>query len=272
MASSEHDKSNLVERKAAELGIPVELFEKFALEQGWTDEQKLHELRRFEINAEFAGDGSGETSAAAAATAREEARAAVDRSRDRSSRGRVAGYQVKAETVGEKGKPPTERKPTGRKVLVPTGDLVPLRPATPEEKRKLGEVALWVRWLEAHADGDGVSQGMVERVEKIHAILGLGIENRIEQLIRVACRIALLWRLAGNRPPPEVPGTGREIVESAKRMIERQAWPTPAWLDHDAFQADLDGILRTSTLARGGGGKVNVDGALDDLFGKLRPR
>lgn len=105
-----------------------------------------------------------------------------------------------------------------------------------------------------------VPKAALELVRVAHdAVFHLRPSEGWQALLRALVRYALRYKLAGSLPPLQQARSGKAIVERV-----RKSWPdAPGGLT----AAKVDAVLQKGTLARRGGrGKRNVEGALDDMI------
>lgn len=262
--------SEVCRRKAKELGLDILAVEEAARAHGLTVEDAL---LRIELRAEFAevtGEEAEEIETAAVAAAVHEHEKAKEQERDRSGRVRISGYELGEVTLDDG---------TKRKILRETRESVMrgVRDPTPDEERMVGELDLWLgAWKVRVRHGLGVTDAAVEKLRRVHALMSLlhgwGHEAQAEFSLRTMCRLALMFRLAGNPPPKGTPGTGAEIVESLRAGLAKAEIVEPAWLAIRDLGTQIDDALGRSTLGRGGGRsrRPNIDSEIDRILtGKL---
>ena len=243
--------------KAAELGIALDAAQSVADELGLSLSDALRKIDLAQSGLIDDGLADAETGAAAAASAIQERRETADRGRDRAERVRVAGFQRK-KFDHEDGQE--------RAMMVRKAPII-ARALTEPERKMLGQVELFVRWCRAQ-EPSGFTEAMVERLQSLHSALGWDSERQSEHLLHIACTIALMYRQAGNRPPPHVANTGALIVENVGATIRRANGQEPPWLA--GIAAGLDDVLDRTTLARGGGGRQNIGAALAELIASAK--
>ena len=231
----EHPTPESLARKAADLGVTLSDVEAAADELGLSVAEILEKL---DLSAALdLDDGNTETLGAAAVSARDQRRRESEADRDRSARVRIAGYERREFDHGE------------RKLgmMVATRRLETRR-LTTEEARMLGEIKTWIRWVEAQWP-DGYTDSVAERIAAAHQAIGWGWDERYAAMLHLGCTIALTYRQAGNRPPPNVPNSGAAIVANVKKHMSEAGAEEPHWLE--AVAGELDGVLANVSTSIG---------------------
>lgn len=250
-------------RKAKELGLDILVVEEAARVHGWTVEDTL---RRIELRSEFweaTGEANEETEHAAAAAAAHERERARERGRDRSGRVRIAGYKLVTIETSE----------GQRRMLRETAETLTrgLREPTADEERMVADLEVWLgTWRVRLRHGLGVTDGGVSKLRRVHALVqelhDWGTDARIEHMLRTMCRLALMFRLAGGRPPKGTPGTGDDIVAAVRADATAAGIAEPTWLTTPDLGAQLEAALSHSTLTRGATGRKNIDSEIDRIL------